>query len=300
MMPGMDEAIDAFLLHLATERGLSDNYQVLVRRQLEDFATWSQRERRHGDPSRVRLDDLSTFLGVRMDDGLAASSLRLTAVALRIFFRFLAARGVIPQDPAARLQMPRPDQRLPETLREDVVRDFLEAIPVKTPLDQRDRAMAELLYGSGLRVAELVDARLEHLLLDEGVLRVTGKGGKTRMVPLGGASIMAIRRWLADGRPGLVKPRTPSTIFLSRRGAKLTTERVRQMIRERAARAGIDTHLYPHLFRHSFATHLLGHGADLRVIQEMLGHADIATTQIYTHVDGERLRQVHRKFHPRG
>lgn len=294
-----EEAIDGFLLHLATERGLSVNYQTLIQRQLEDFATWCRREKGWNSPVSAGLDDLGAYLGARKDGGLAASSLRLVAIALRIFYRRLAALGQIPADPAAQLIPARPDKTLPETLGEGQVRHFLESIPISTPMDRRDRAIAEWLYSSGLRVSELVEARLEHLRLEEAFVRVTGKGNKTRVVPVGGAARTAIESWLFDGRGHFVKPGSPSTVFLSRRGARLTTERVRQILVERARAAGLDWKLYPHLFRHSFATHLLGHGADLRVIQEMLGHADIATTQIYTHVDAAHLRQLHRNFHPR-
>jgi integrase/recombinase XerD len=294
-----EEAIDGFLLHLATERGLSVNYQTLIQRQLEDFATWCRREKGWESPASAGLDDLGAYLGSRKDGGLASSSLRLVAIALRIFYRRLAALGQISTDPAAQLIPARPDKTLPETLGEGQVRHFLESIPVSTPMDRRDRAIAELLYSSGLRVSELVNARLEHLHLEEAFVRVTGKGNKTRVVPVGGAARTAIENWLLDGRTSFANLKSPSTIFLSRRGARLTTERVRQILLERARAAGLDWNLYPHLFRHSFATHLLGRGADLRVIQEMLGHADISTTQIYTHVDAAHLRQLHRNFHPR-
>ena len=295
----MEEAIESFLLHLATERGLSVNYQLLVRRQLEDFLAWCRRHKGHQDPSRVTLDDLGAFLGARKDGGLAASSLRLAAIALRIFFRFLTARKHLERDPAEALIPPRPDKTLPDTLNEAQMRHFLESIAAATPLDLRDRALAEMLYGSGLRVSELVGARTEHYHPDEGFIRVTGKGNKTRVVPVGSAARAAVARWMAEGRPRFQKPRSPSTIFLSRRGTILTTERIRQILVERARAAGLDWNIYPHLLRHTFATHLLGHGADLRVIQELLGHADISTTQIYTHVDQQRLKQIHRQFHPR-
>ena len=295
----MEEAIETFLLHLATERGLSVNYQLLVRRQLEDFHAWCRRARGHADPGRVALQDLGAFLGARKDGGLAASSLRLAAIALRIFFRFLTARKHLERDPAEALMPPRPDKTLPETLNEAQVRFYLESFAGTTPFDLRDRAMAELLYSSGLRVSELVDARTEPFRPEEGFLRVPAQGNKTRVVPVGAEARAAIARWLAHGRHAFHKPRSPSTIFLSRRGARLTTARVRQVLLERARAAGLDWHLYPHLLRHTFATHLLGHGADLRVIQELLGHADISTTQVYTHVDQQHLRQIHRQFHPR-
>jgi integrase/recombinase XerD len=166
-------------------------------------------------------------------------------------------------------------------------------------LGLRDRALLELLYASGLRVSEVVNARLEALHLDEGIIRVTGKGNKTRVVPVGRAAREALSHYLETERPRLVRRHTGSEVFLSVRGRKLTTVRVWQICKERARQAGIETNVYPHLMRHSFATHLLSNGADLRIIQELLGHADIATTQVYTHVDDQGLKGIHRRFHPR-
>jgi len=163
----------------------------------------------------------------------------------------------------------------------------------------RDRAMIELLYASGLRISELANARLENFNFDERVVRVTGKGNKTRLVPVGRKACDAMAAYLSTERPKLVKRRSGSEIFLSERGTKLTTARIWQIVKKHAQRAGLDKNIYPHLLRHSFATHLLGNGADLRIIQEMLGHADISTTQVYTHVDQQRLKAVHRQFHPR-
>jgi integrase/recombinase XerD len=157
----------------------------------------------------------------------------------------------------------------------------------------------ELLYASGLRISELANAKLENLNLEERILRVTGKGNKTRLVPIGRRACEAMAAYLSTERPKLVKARTSSEVFLSTRGTKLTTVRLWQIVKQRAQHSGLETNIYPHLLRHSFATHLLGNGADLRIIQEMLGHADISTTQVYTHVDQQRLKAVHRKFHPR-
>ena len=181
------------------------------------------------------------------------------------------------------------------------VEQFLNALPhvPGDPLNLRNRAMLELLYASGLRISELTGARLENLHLDEGMIRVTGKGQKTRLVPVGAKAREAIGAYLEHGRPQMVKKRTGGELFLSNRGRKLTTQRVYDIVKHVASLSGLKMNIYPHLLRHSFATHLLTNGADLRVIQEMLGHADIATTQIYTHVDQRRLKAVHHKFHPR-
>jgi integrase/recombinase XerD len=291
--------IDNFILHLATERGLSENYQISTRISLEDFAEWLSRAKKITAPGEVTLQHIGDYLAARKQGGLAAASIKLIVVAIKIFFRFLAARKKIPRDIAEVLPMPRIERYLPETLNEIQVEQLLGAIPVDQPLGLRDRAMVELLYASGLRISELANARLENLDLDSGVIRVTGKGNKMRLVPVGKKAREAIRNYLNRERPELVGPKTGSEVFLSVRGKKLTTVRLWQIVKRIAKHSGLEANIYPHLLRHSFATHLLSNGADLRIIQEMLGHADISTTQIYTHVDQRHLKNVHHKFHPR-
>ena len=297
----MELEIDRFIRYLAVEKGLSLNYQLSVRRSLEAFAEWVKAEHGIGEPEAVELSHLTTYLAHRrLDDRIAASSLRVQLIAIKIFFRQLATKGKVTRDVADQIDSPRLEKYLPETLNEPAVKQLLESIDDTLPLSRRDRAILELLYASGLRVSELTGAKLENLFLEEGSIRVTGKGNKTRIVPVGGAARDAIENYLAGERPVLVSRHSGSEIFLSKWGKKLSTTRIWQIVKERARLAGIDSNVYPHLLRHSFATHLLGNGADLRVIQELLGHADIATTQIYTHVDQKHLREVHRKFHPRG
>jgi integrase/recombinase XerD len=248
----------------------------------------------------VTTEHIAGFLAQRKKDGIAASSARIELIALKIFFRWLVARKYIPIDPADAILPPRQEKRLPDSLNEDEVRRLIESVNGTAPLDRRDRAILELFYASGVRLSELADARLENLSLEEGWIRVTGKGSKTRLSPVGMAARESLAAWLEFGRPALVKPKTQSHIFISKLGTKLTTARIQQIVKERAAMCGLDpARIHPHLLRHSFATHLLNNGADLRVIQEMLGHADISTTQIYTHVDQARLKEVHRRFHPR-
>jgi integrase/recombinase XerD len=292
--------IDSFILYLATERGLSENYQLSTRNSLETFAGWLDKARGITDVSQVELGHITDYLAERKRNGLAASSLRLIIIAIKIFFRFLVARNHLPADISDALLSPKIDRYLPETLNERDVATLLDSIQTNKPLGMRDRAILELLYASGLRISELVNSRLENLNLEDGFIRVTGKGNKTRVVPVGKNAREAIQNYLTTERPSLVKPRTSSDIFLSVRGSKLTPQRVWQIVKKRAVEAGLDSNVYPHLMRHSFATHLLSNGADLRVIQELLGHADISTTQIYTHVDQKRLKSVHRQFHPRG
>jgi integrase/recombinase XerD len=297
----MLDAIDTFIMHLATERGLSVNYQLLVRRVLETFAGWAGRVREKTGVEQVITSDLTDFLADRKRDGLSPATIRQDLVALKIFFRWLAVRRFREGDPAEPILPPRMEQHLPQTMNESDVQQLLESVRGIEPLDLRDRAILELFYASGIRLTELVESRLENLSIEEGWIRITGKGSKTRLAPVGKAALTSIQRYLDGGRVKLVKPKSGSWIFLSQQGECLTRARIFQIVKERAALAGLDPkRIHPHLLRHSFATHLLSNGADLRVIQEMLGHADIATTQVYTHVDDRRLKEVHRKFHPRG
>jgi integrase/recombinase XerD len=294
-----DNEINDFILFLATERGLSENYQVSTRRSLEEFAIWYGRQEETPVISKVTTDQLTTYLAERKRGGLAAASLKLIVVALKIFFRFLKARQLIAHDPADVLVLPRLERYLPDTLNEAEIEKLLEVDLHQRPYPKRDRAMLELLYSSGLRISELTNARLEQINLEDRFIRVTGKGNKTRLVPIGRKACDAINEYLESERRALVTPRTGSELFLSRRGRKLTTQRAWQIVKEIAELGGFEIRVYPHLLRHSFATHLLSNGADLRIIQELLGHADISTTQIYTHVDQNRLKMIHKKFHPR-
>jgi integrase/recombinase XerD len=294
------EAIDQFILYLATERGLSDNYQLSTRRSLERFAEWAGKQKGVSSPRQVDLAMLSEFLAGEKERGLAPGSMKLVVVALKIFFRFLKMRSLNDRDPAELLPLPRLTQFLPESLNQNEVRRLLESNLEGRPFPLRDRAILELFYASGLRISELAGARLENLNLQERIIRVTGKGSKTRLVPMGRIACEALERYMAVERKLMVGRKTGNEVFLSRHGKKMTTQRIWQILKEIAAAAGIEANVYPHLLRHSFATHLLANGADLRIIQEMLGHADIATTQIYTHVERSRLKAIHKQFHPRG
>ena len=295
----MNAEIDHFILHLATERGLSDNYQLSTRASLELFAGWAADQKRAAAWSEVTPEAIGDFLGWRKKGGAAAATIKLHAVALRILFRFLVQRKMLERDPTEFLGVPKIERYLPETLSEPEIARLLSAAGGKTPLEIRDRAIVELLYASGLRVSELCGARLENLDLDQGFIRVIGKGNKQRLVPVGSGARKALQRYLQAGRPELVGKKTGGEVFLSVRGRKLTNQRIWQLLVALGKRAGLDKDIHPHMLRHSFATHLLRGGADLRIIQEMLGHADISTTQIYTHVDTSSLQKAHRQFHPR-
>lgn len=296
----MQEAIDSFLLYLAAERGLSVRYRRSVEQTLTCFAAWCRGPGINW--AGVKPDTFTAYRRARKAAGLADSSLRVEMVHLRIFFRYLHSEGRLPSDPAALLESGRMPQRVPETLQAEEVNMLLSSVdPQAGPLDCRDRALLEMLYGSGLRVSELVSLRAAQVDWDEDFLRITGKGGKSRYVPLGKVAAAALRRYINMARPKLLRnERRADTLFLSVRGEALTRERIRQIIKKRAALAGLPENVYPHLMRHSFATHLLENGADLRVIQDMLGHADLSTTQIYTHVDRKRLVSIMENFHPRG
>ncbi len=296
--PGL---IGNFLLYLAAERGLSVNYRLSVQRTLERFADWcAEHDHSPEDVDEPLLAEYHRWL--RGECRLAASSCRISLVHLRQFFRYLAREKVLPSNPAALLECGRAGRPLPETLGAETVNTLLQSIdPSDLPYGARDRAMLEMLYGSGLRVSELVNLRADQVDWEENFLRITGKGNKTRYVPLGGVAAKALRSYLAHARSRLLRNgRRADVLFLSNRGERLTRARVRQIIKERARAAGLPENVYPHIMRHSFATHLLENGADLRVIQDMLGHASLSTTQIYTHVDQKRLVSLHQSFHPRG
>jgi len=286
-------------MYLATERGLSTNYQLNIQRSLDCFSSWLGTSAGVRGFEQVQPRQITDFLAFRKRSGLQAATVRLDAVAVRVFFRFLTSRHGWKSNPAEMLNLPRPAKHLPETLTPAQVQRLLESVGTGEPLGLRDRAVLELLYSSGLRVSELCDARLENLDLAAGFIRVTGKAAKTRLIPVGQPARAAIQKYMETERPRLVSRKSGAEIFLSVRGKKLTPQRIWQLIRQYARRAGIETNVHPHLMRHSFATHLLGGGADLRIIQELLGHADISTTQIYTHVEKSGLQAVIKKFHPR-
>ncbi len=295
----IDAALESFLLFLATERGLSTNYQLSVRHSLDRYIRWLAKSKI--DWKTITTEELNQYLGNLKKADLSASSIRIHLVHLKIFFRFALQKQWITKDNADPLLPPKIPSHLPETMNVAVLQQLLTSIDTTPLLGARDKAILETFYSSGLRLSELANSRLEHLDLDERMLRITGKGNKTRLVPLGKEAKTAIEFYLKNSRPKLVKASISSShLFLSMRGGSLSPERLRAIVKTRAREAGIETNIYPHLLRHSFATHLLQNGADLRIIQELLGHADIATTQVYTHVDQQSLKNVHKTFHPRG
>lgn len=295
-----EEEIEDCLAYLATEKDHAPNSQLLNRTALEAFSRWAEAEKGAPALEEIAAATLREFLRAqKAKRGLAPASLKIVVVALRHFFRRLKEEKRIAADPAALLELPKIDRHLPEVLSEAEVTQLLQADFDDTPQGLRDRAILEVFYAGGLRLAELAGLREEMLIREERLLRVVGKGNKERIVPLGRKALEALDAWLDRGRPAFVTAKSGGEVFLGRNGTRLTPARVQQVVKEIARRAGIGKNVYPHLLRHSFATHLLSHGADLRVIQELLGHASLATTQVYTHVDGARLKEIHRRFHPR-
>lgn len=295
--PALPE-LDAFVDALWLEHGLSRNTLDSYRSDLARFAAWLDRHGRQLQTA--RLDDLQAYLGEFSRDHKPASQRRLLS-ALRRFFRHLLLEGSIASDPTLQLEPPMRIERFPKTLTERQVEDLLATPDANTPLGLRDRSMLELLYATGLRVSELTGLRMFEMNLREGFVRVFGKGAKERLVPLGENASDWLERYLAEARPLLLAGRNCDAAFLTGRAAPMTRQSFWRLVKRYAVQAGIDpSRLSPHTLRHAFATHLLNHGADLRVVQMLLGHADISTTQVYTHVARERLRALHARHHPRG
>jgi integrase/recombinase XerD len=295
----MDRYLDLFMNYLAVERGLARNTLDAYGRDLARYVTWLQQQ---GivQPDDVEPRHVMNFLVGLKDQGLAPRSRSRVLVAMRTFHKFLVSERMCSSNPTGQIAAPRSLIALPKTLSPVDVETLLASPKGETPLAMRDRAMFEILYATGLRVSELVTLKLGDLQLDVGYLTAFGKRSKQRIVPLGMTAITVLRSYLAVARPCLDKAGNATCVFLNRSGEGLTRQGFWKIIKRRARDAGIYRHITPHTLRHSFATHLLENGADLRAVQAMLGHADISTTQIYTHVTRERLRQLHAQHHPRG
>ncbi|MDB4885807.1 MAG: Tyrosine recombinase xerC [Gemmatimonadetes bacterium] len=294
----------AFLLarftdYIALEQGLSPRTQEAYGRDLQRFAEFAELQG-IAAPVDVTARVLRDYVYHLKDLGLSPASIRRNVSAVRTWFRFLTGDGIVVRDPSERLETPQKWRTLPEVLTVEEVQRLIAAPTLDEPMAFRDRALLELAYGAGLRVSEWITLGVRDLLLEDGLVRVFGKGNKERLVPIGRSAIGAAAVYLRELRPTLEKGEGKGILFLNARGKPLTRMGAWKILRGHVERAGLTKHVSPHTLRHSFATHLLEGGADLRAVQEMLGHVDIATTQIYTHVDREYLRQVHRSFHPRG
>lgn len=293
------EQVESYLSHLELERGLARNSVSAYRIDLLQFAAHLG-NRGLTNVRQATAADVTDWLYRLTEAGSKTSSTARKLVSVRNFSKHLVVEGICKQHFAELVRGPRLIRKLPETLTPKEVAKLLSAPDSGTPRGLRDRALLELFYSSGLRVSELANLTFQQIDLDQEVVRVFGKGSKERMVPVGRSAVAAIRTYLFAARPSLVKPRTGSALFLSERGKAISRKTLWELIKGYAKRAGITKAVKPHLLRHSFATHLLSGGADLRAIQEMLGHADIGTTQIYTAVETQRLTDQHRRYHPRG
>jgi integrase/recombinase XerD len=290
--------LDVFTDTLWLEAGLSRNTLASYRSDLAQLAAWLAP--RGKTLAGIEAVDIHDYLRDFSRKSKATSQRRLIS-ALRRFYQHLLAIGELKADPTLNIEPPPHPQRFPRTLSEAQVEALLAAPDTETPLGLRDRAMLEVLYATGLRVSELVGLKLFEASLDMGVVRVFGKGSKERLVPLGQVALEWLERYLKESRPALLNGRNCEAVFVTRRGAGISRQMFWNLIKRHAARAGIDpARISPHTLRHAFATHLINHGADLRVVQLLLGHADISTTQVYTHVARERLKELHAKHHPRG
>jgi integrase/recombinase XerD len=298
-MSADESLIDRFCDRLWLEDGLSQNTLSAYRCDLTAFATWLK-EARSRELAQAAAADIDAYLAHRFATRAKPRTAARYTASLRRFFRFLSRENLVASDPTQFLDTPKLPRPLPKVLSETDVESLLAAPDIETPAGLRDRAMIETLYATGLRVSELVGLRLLNLDLNAAVLRVTGKGGKDRLVPLGEEAQYWLSRYLKESRPNMLNGKKCAEVFVTMRGAGMTRQAFWYLLKRRAQTAGIHKPLSPHTLRHAFATHLLAHGADLRAVQMLLGHADISTTQIYTHVARERLKKLHAQHHPRG
>lgn len=294
----MEGLIDAFIHYLAVERGLAENTLISYRRDLIQFKKFLQREK-GSNIKDVGRNVILAYLLFLQKEGRAPATISRHLAALKSFFSFLLNERLIERDPTVNLESPKLEKRLPKVLTVEEV-DLLLAQPQPVdPAGMRDKAMLELLYATGIRVSELISLDVEHVNLELSYIRCFGKGAKERIIPMGSVARRWVRTYLERGRPRLLKSRGERALFLNHHGRRMTRQGFWKIIKKYAAAAGIKKDITPHTLRHSFATHLLENGADLRSVQEMLGHADITTTQIYTHLTRGRLKEVYSKTHPR-
>ena len=295
----MDDLIDNFINYLSVERGLADNTLLAYRRDLNKYFAHLG-ERKIKAIADVKRENVTEFIFHEKDAGLSTSSICRSLAAIKMFHRFLVRERLAPSDPTNLVDTPKMWKKIPDVLSQSEVESIINATRGRKPQQVRDLAIMELFYASGMRVSELASLKVENLNFDVGYVRCLGKGRKERVIPIGQQSRDAVKKYMDSVRPKFLKSRLSSDLFLSRLGRKMSRQAIWQLIKQYAKKANITKTIKPHTLRHTFATHLLQHGADLRSVQEMLGHADISTTQIYTHVDRDRLKTVHKQFHPRG
>lgn len=294
----MKEAIGAFLDYISVERGLAANTISSYRRDLGFYVHFLE-ESGVASLSRVTREDISRFMFSQKDRGIAANSIARRLAAIRMFHRFLCRENITPSDPTSLIETPKLWRRVPDTLSCQEVENLIAAPHGNRAQEVRDRAILEVMYATGMRVSEVVNLKVDNVNLQIGFLRCIGKGNKERVIPLGKKAIAGITKYLSAPRQRLLHGRESEYLFVSKMGKKISRQTFWKLIKKYAVIAGIRKNIKPHLLRHSFATHLIERGADLRSVQEMLGHSDISTTQIYTHINKDRLKTVHKTYHPR-
>jgi len=294
----MRQLIDSFLSYLSVERGLAGNTIVSYKRDLNFYMDFLFA--RHIDTlSKTSKNDIVDFMFYQKEKGLSANSICRRLAAIKVFYRFLVRERILKSDPTSLIDSPKLWKKIPQTLSANEVGALLNQPNIRNRQGIRDRAILETLYATGMRVSEAVNLKKDNVNMDIGFLRCVGKGNKERVIPLGRKAIISLKRYLEFSRPQLLKKRESNLLFLNRFGKSISRQSLWKIIKRYAKEARIKKPIRPHILRHSFATHLLEHGADLRSVQEMLGHANISTTQIYTHIDKERLKAIHKMFHPR-
>lgn len=293
--------LDMFLSYLDVECSLSRNTLESYSSDIELFVRYLSGGKKNTNisPANISTADIYKFIQFQRAKGFSTNTITRRIVALRMFFKFLVAEGHLKKDPSIMVDKPKPWQRLPDTLSYAQIESILNACKTDKPLDIRNKAILEILYATGARVSEVTNLKIRDINLDAGYIRCFGKGSKERIVPIGEEAQDSIKKYFQEVRPLFVKPTSPENVFLSRHGRLLGRDMVWKILRYYARQAGVKGRIHPHLLRHSFATHLLERGANIRYVQEMLGHTDISTTQIYTHIDKERLKAIHKKYHPR-
>lgn len=295
----MEKYKDLFIEYLTYEKGLSSNSVAAYRRDLEKFYAFLDKKGLLNKMEAVGRDDILEFLGWQLDNGLAHTSVARSLSCLKSFYKFLQMEGYIEKNPTTNLETPRIKRKLPSVLSVDEINQLMQQPDVLTLLGIRDRAMLELMYGTGVRVSELLALKLDDINMTAGFLRCLGKGSKERIVPVNKTALDWVQRYLVKARNFLIKNHLEKSLFVNANGKRMSRQGFFKILSRYAEKAGIRKEVTPHTLRHSFATHLLENGADLRVVQELLGHADISTTQIYTHLTTSRLREIYNRCHPR-
>jgi len=295
----LKDMVEEFLSYLSVEKGLSDNTTIAYRNDLYKYSTFLNEKKKRLHIQEATRSDIGDYMMSLKDNGLSPNSISRNLVAIKVFHRFLLRERYLKEDVTSVLDSPKPWKHLPEALSVSDVENVIKMPNTRTAMGVRDKAVIELMYATGLRVSELVNLGVDNINLDIGFIKCIGKGNKERIVPIGKQAQGALDRYISKARPKMMKKDPVSSLFISRLGKRISRQSLWKMIKKYARLAGIKQDIMPHTLRHSFATHLLERGADLRVVQEMLGHADISTTQIYTHINKERLKSIHHQFHPR-